>query len=124
MHLDCRSLEYQTLPLPENVVIIVADTGVRHSLVGSAYNDRRAACEQAVELLKRDLPEIRALRDVSPRTSIAWRADCRRKSRNAPGTSWRRSNGRAQAVPLLQSGDIARLWAADERLPCEPAGSV
>jgi galactokinase len=66
MHLDCRSLEYQSLPLPENVVIIVADTGVRHSLVGSAYNDRRAACEQAVELLKAHLPGIRALRDVSP----------------------------------------------------------
>ncbi len=66
MHLDCRSLEYQTLPLPEDVVIIVADTGVRHSLVGSAYNDRRSACERAVELLKADLPGIRALRDVSP----------------------------------------------------------
>jgi len=64
MLLDCRSLEYQTLPLPEGIVIIVADTGVRHALTGSAYNDRRSACEQAVELLKRDLPGITALRDV------------------------------------------------------------
>jgi galactokinase len=65
MLLDCRSLEYQTLPLAEGTVIIVADTGVRHNLASSAYNDRRSACEKAVELLERDLPGIKALRDVS-----------------------------------------------------------
>jgi galactokinase len=65
MLLDCRSLEYQTLPLAEGTVIIVADTGVRHNLASSAYNDRRAACEKAVEMLRRDVPGIKALRDVS-----------------------------------------------------------
>ena len=66
MLLDCRSLEYQTLPLPEGILIIVADTGVRHALASSAYNDRRSACEQAVDMLRSDLPNITALRDVSP----------------------------------------------------------
>jgi galactokinase len=63
--LDCRSLEYQALPLPEDVVIIIADTSVRYSHTTSAYNDRRAACEEAVRILKLDLHDIRALRDVS-----------------------------------------------------------
>jgi galactokinase len=38
---------------------------VQRSLKSSAYNDRRAACEEAVRVLKGVLPGIRALRDVS-----------------------------------------------------------
>jgi galactokinase len=64
--LDCRSLEWQTLPLPKGTVLVVADTGVRHALVESGYNDRRASCEEAVRILQGPLPGIRALRDVSP----------------------------------------------------------
>ncbi len=63
--LDCRSLKYQTLPLPDSVVIIIADTGVRHSHATDAYNDRRASCEEAVHILKLDLSDIESLRDVS-----------------------------------------------------------
>jgi len=65
MLLDCRSLEYRSLPLPKNTVIVVADTTVRRKLTSGEYNDRRAACEEAVRLLARDLPGIQALRDVS-----------------------------------------------------------
>jgi len=62
--LDCRSLEYRTLPLPANTVIVVADTSVRRKLSSGGYNERRAACEQAVRLLAPALPGIKALRDV------------------------------------------------------------
>jgi galactokinase len=62
--LDCRSLDWQPIPLPEEVSIVIADTSVRRSLVSSAYNVRRAACEQAVRILQEALPGIRALRDV------------------------------------------------------------
>jgi len=64
--LDTRSLAWRSLPLPEGVAIVVADTGVRRKLTSGEYNRRRAACEQAVELLRADLPGIRSLRDVSP----------------------------------------------------------
>jgi galactokinase len=63
--LDCRSLAWQTLPIPENISIIIADTSVRRKLTSSGYNDRRQACEEAVKILSQDLPGIRALRDVS-----------------------------------------------------------
>ena len=62
---DTRSLDWSAYDLPPGTAIVIADSGVRRSLAGSAYNDRRAACEQAVELLKKYLPGIKSLRDVS-----------------------------------------------------------
>lgn len=70
--LDCRSLEYRSLPLPENTAIVVADTTVRRKLTSGGYNDRRAACEEAVRLLARSLPGITALRDVSVEAFNLW----------------------------------------------------
>jgi galactokinase len=63
--LDCRSLDWKTIPLPEDVAIVIADTTVRRKLTSGEYNKRRAACEEAVRLLKQDLPHIQSLRDVS-----------------------------------------------------------
>jgi galactokinase len=63
--LDCRSLEWQAIPWPENVAIVIADTAVRRKLTSGEYNKRRAACEEAVCLLQQNLPDIKALRDVS-----------------------------------------------------------
>jgi len=62
---DTRSLEWEPLPLPPSTAIVIADSGIRRTLAGSAYNDRRAACEQAVDLLRKYLPGIQSLRDVS-----------------------------------------------------------
>ncbi|NWF80449.1 MAG: galactokinase [Chloroflexi bacterium] len=64
--LDCRDLSYRAIPIPPDVRVVVCDSGVRHSLLGSAYNERRAACQEAVRLLRTRLPKITALRDVSP----------------------------------------------------------
>lgn len=63
--LDCRSLEWKTIPLPKDVAIVIADTSVRRKLTSGEYNKRRFACEEAVRLLKQDLPRIQSLRDVS-----------------------------------------------------------
>ena len=63
--LDCRSLDWKTIPLPEDVAIVIADTTVRRKLTSGEYNKRRAACEEAVRLLKQELPHIQSLRDVS-----------------------------------------------------------
>src|SRR5215211_87454 len=63
--LDCRSLEWKTIPLPDHVSIVIADTSVRRKLTSGEYNKRRFACEEAVRLLKQNLPNIKSLRDVS-----------------------------------------------------------
>jgi galactokinase len=63
---DTRSLEWQPVPLPQGTAIVIADSGVRRSLTTSAYNDRRAACEEAVVLLSKYKPGLCSLRDISP----------------------------------------------------------
>ncbi len=72
LYFDTRSLAWQPAPLPAGVNIIIADSGVRRTLTTSAYNERRAACEQAVELLRQYLPGIHSLRDVSPPELMAY----------------------------------------------------
>ena len=63
--LDCRSLEFRLLPVPDNVRLIICNTMVKHELASSAYNERRAQCEAGVEHLQRYLPQVRALGDVT-----------------------------------------------------------
>jgi galactokinase len=61
---DCRSLETRLVPIPAEASFVVMDTGVRRSLAGSEYNDRRAACERAVKAVRTIAPGVHALRDV------------------------------------------------------------
>jgi galactokinase len=63
--LDCRSLDYRLVPLPENVRLVIANTMVKHELAGGEYNARRAECEAGVRHLAKFLPNVRALRDVT-----------------------------------------------------------
>lgn len=67
MLLDCRSLDIEQIPLPdEESACVVIDTKVKHDLASSEYNTRREECETAVRILGTRLSEITALRDVSP----------------------------------------------------------
>ena len=64
--LDCRSLDFENVPLDtSDVAVVICDTNVKHDLATSAYNKRRQECEEAVEVLSRYLPGISQLRDVS-----------------------------------------------------------
>jgi len=105
--LDCRSLEWRVLPIPPQVAIVIADTSVRRKLTASGYNERRQACEDAVAVLSRDLPGIRALRDVSL-------ADFNRLCGRLPTLVEKRARHvveeierSRQAVGLLERGDVA-----------------
>jgi len=63
--LDCRSLEYRLLPLPEGTSLAICNTMVKHSIAKGEYNQRRAECEAGVRALSKYLPNVRALRDVT-----------------------------------------------------------
>jgi galactokinase len=66
LFLDCRSLDYKQIPFPEDMyTIVIVNTKVQRELTGTEYNERRSQCEEGVRLLKEDLPDIRALRDVT-----------------------------------------------------------
>jgi galactokinase len=116
--LDCRSLDYRLLPLPPDVSLVICNTMVKHELASGEYNKRRAECEAGVSRLARDLPHVRALRDVTL-------ADLARYSRDLPELIYRRcrhvvsENARVmEAVGALESGDVAvfgRLMAESHR---------
>jgi len=59
LYLDCRSLEWQQIPLGD-ASFLICDTRTKHALVESEYNTRRRECEAAAARLGK-----RSLRDVS-----------------------------------------------------------
>lgn len=63
--IDCRSLEYRLVSVPDNVSIVIGNTKASRSLASSAYNERRSQCEEGVAKLQSALPNVRALRDVT-----------------------------------------------------------
>lgn len=101
LFIDCRDLHYRHVPLPKGIAIVVCDTRVSRDLVSSAYNTRRAECEQGAQLLG-----VRALRDVSLRIF-------QEKERGLPEPIRRRcrhvisENERVMwAVEALERGDL------------------
>ncbi|GAB4565553.1 MAG: galactokinase [Haliangiales bacterium] len=58
--IDCRSLDIEYVPLPPDLAVVVLDTDTRRGLVDSAYNERRAQCEEAARALG-----VSALRDAT-----------------------------------------------------------
>jgi galactokinase len=106
--LDCRSLDYQLLPIPQDLRLVVCNSMVRHELASGEYNRRRADCEAGVRLLRSSLPAVRALRDVAI-------TDLEKYKHLLPGTVYRRcrhvvtENQRVlAAAKALQSQDADR----------------
>lgn len=63
---DFRDLSATPVPLVGDACFVVADTHVKHSLVASEYNERRARCEEAAAAFASLLDHpVKALRDVS-----------------------------------------------------------
>jgi galactokinase len=62
--LDCRSLEHEVVALPQDVDILVCDSGVERRLAGSAYETRRDECRRAVEALRAGGAAVTSLRDA------------------------------------------------------------
>jgi galactokinase len=63
--LDCRSLDFQLIPIPDHARMVICNTMVKHEHASGEYNLRREECEAGVKILARWYPEIRALRDIS-----------------------------------------------------------
>ena len=52
MRLDCRSMEFAYFPFnPQGYKLVLLNSRVKHELVGSPYNDRRASCERVAKVL-------------------------------------------------------------------------
>lgn len=88
MLIDCRTLATEMEPLDESqVAVVVANTMVKHTLAASSeYNRRREECEEAVERIRIERPEARALRDVTwteiEKFASSWPENIRRRARH------------------------------------------
>jgi galactokinase len=107
--LDCRSLDFEFVPLPTEVDLVVCNTMVKHEVAASDYNTRRAECEEGVQYFAKWEPSIRALRDVSVELLD-------RHKNDLPPTIWKRcshvvhENQRTtDAARALAGGDLGRM---------------
>ncbi len=66
LKLDCRSLDFEEVPLVlEGYKILLLNTNVKHSLASTAYNKRREECAAGVAMIKAHHEEVSSLRDVT-----------------------------------------------------------
>jgi galactokinase len=109
LYLDCRNLQYRSVPIRlAGYAFVVIHSGVKRELKGSAYNDRRRECEEAVRQAQARRPGVQSLRDVD--LSLL-------ESTQGSGQVWFRrgrhvitENARVEAaVAALEAGDAAKL---------------
>lgn len=69
--IDCRTLEYTYHDANfADYSLILFDSNVKHSLMTSAYNERRQQCEEGIAIVKANFPEIKSFRDCTEQTII------------------------------------------------------
>jgi galactokinase len=107
MMLDCRSLDYELLPLPEEIRVVIANSMVKHSVATGGYGNRRDEVEEGQAVLRREFGR-ELLRDAS----LAELESCRDKM---PFESFLRckhiitENGRVLAArEALLAGDMTQ----------------
>lgn len=67
IRLNCKTLEYKYFPFdPEahGYKLVLIDSCVKHELASSAYNKRRASCENACAAIRKNHPEVEFLSDA------------------------------------------------------------
>ena len=109
--LDCRSLAHEQVPLPENVTVVIANTGTQHNQIASPFAQRRQQAEAGLRVLQAQLPGAQTLRDIDLETLERQRAAL--FAADPGGVLWRRShhvvteNARVRAAAAaLARGDL------------------
>ena len=65
IRLNCKTLEYKYFPFnPQGYKLVLIDSCVKHELASSAYNKRRASCENAAAAIRKYHPEVEFLSDA------------------------------------------------------------
>ena len=105
--LDTASLQYEYAPVKlDQAKIVITNSKVKHSLVDSAYNERRSQCETALRDLQK-VCEIKTLGDLS-REEFEQHASaiedpvCRQRAKHAVYENQRAID----AVQELKSGNV------------------
>jgi galactokinase len=104
--LDTATLDYDRVPVPDDLRVLVYHTGVTHELVDSAYNERRASVEAALDALGVD-----AVTELDEADMTALPATQRERL----GYVVREHERVGLAQRALDDGDIGTLGAVLER---------
>jgi galactokinase len=106
LFLDCRTLAFEQVPLPQGLAVVVMDTTTRRGLVNSAYNQRRDQCEAAARVLG-----VKALRDANL-DQLQAAADKMDEVTFHRARHVITENQRVlQAIQAMRAGDVVRLGA-------------
>lgn len=106
MMLDCRSLEFDLLPLPDDVRVVIVNSMVKHAVATGEYGSRRDEVEAGQAVLRDAGKGIELLRDAT----LADLESCRGKMSSASFDRCRHiitENSRVQkAREALLAGDM------------------
>ena len=67
IRLNCKTLEYKYFPFDPEAAgykLVLLDSCVKHELASSAYNKRRASCENAAAAIRKNHPDVEFLSDA------------------------------------------------------------
>ena len=106
LFVDCRTNEHSLHELHPDYSVVILNSMISRELAHSEYNVRKAQCEEAVSIIQREYPEIKALRDVNEEmllgTWIQLPEVVARRARHVVT-----ENGRVlEALDLLSEGDM------------------
>lgn len=107
--LDTSDLSYEYAPcVLDGAKIVITNSKVKHSLVDSAYNDRRNECATALKALQSEL-DIQALGDLTPEEFEAHKSLIKDEIQLQRAKHAVYENQRTiDAVTALKAGDIER----------------
>lgn len=107
--LDTSDLSYEYAPcILDGAKIVITNSKVKHSLVDSAYNDRRNECAAALKALQSEL-DIQALGDLTPEEFEAHKSLIKDEIQLQRAKHAVYENQRTiDAVTALKAGDIER----------------
>jgi galactokinase len=118
--IDCRSLDYRYIPFEApSLSLMVIDTGVRHELASTAYNERRQQCEEAAMMLRdlvaqhepdnAQIGDIQSLRDVTPELFERYKQELPPILRKRAGYVIAENERVLKTVELLEAGKVEEI---------------
>ncbi|WP_181684849.1 galactokinase [Halorhabdus salina] len=97
--IDTETLEYESVPIPEGIRVVVFHTGVSRELVDSAYNQRRETVESALEKLGAESSKVVSEEDLEDLPAL---------ERERLGFVVRENERVEQAKAALSDGNLER----------------
>ena len=70
--IDCKTLEFEYHDANfSDYSVVLFDSNVKHSLMTSAYNERRQQCDEGIAIIKKNYPKIKSFRDCTENQVIS-----------------------------------------------------